>query len=49
MPNKNQTNFVFSMSDSAERVEADYLIDYLDYAPEMQCKFPSSEKIDCLF
>lgn len=44
LPNKNQTNFVFSMSDSAERVEADYLIDYLDYAPEMQCKFPSSGK-----
>lgn len=37
------------MSDSAERVEADYLIDYLDYAPEMQCNFHRQEKIDCLF
>ena len=44
LPNKNQTNFIFSMSDDPEREEADYLMDYLDYAPEMQSKFPSSGK-----
>jgi hypothetical protein len=41
LPNKSETNFIFSMSDSPDSEEADYLIDYLDYAPEMQSKFPS--------
>ena len=40
LPDKNDTNFIFSMSDCPDCEEADYLIDYLDYAPEMQSKFP---------
>ena len=42
LPDESKNNFIFSMSDSPDRQEADYLIDYLDYAPEMQNKFPSS-------
>lgn len=41
LPNNRENNFIFSMSDSPDREEADYLIDYLDYAPEMQSKYPS--------
>lgn len=40
LPNKDENNFIFSMSDSPDCEEADYLIDYLDYAPEMQNRFP---------
>lgn len=40
LPNKSETNFIFSMTDYPDSEEADYLIDYVDYAPEMQSKFP---------
>ncbi|OCG19529.1 hypothetical protein A9G11_09915 [Gilliamella sp. wkB108] len=40
LPNKNDNNFIFSMSDCPDCEEADYLIDYLNYDPEMQSKFP---------
>lgn len=40
LPNKNETNFIFSITDSPDSEEANYLIDYLDYAPEIQTKFP---------
>lgn len=44
LPGNNKNNFIFSMSDLPDCEEADYLIDYLDYAPEMDMKFPSIGK-----
>lgn len=35
LPNKNEMNFIFSITDSPDSEEANYLIDYLDYAPEI--------------
>lgn len=44
LPNRNKKNFIFAMSDSPNCEEADYLIDYEDYAPDYDMHFPTVGK-----
>lgn len=44
LPNSDKQNFIFEIGDESIYCQAQYLIDYLDYAPETDIGFPVGGK-----